>query len=345
MHQSYRSPERNLYMARQITMKEIAKLAKVSQSTVSRVINGNQDVNQEIAKRVLKVIEDVGYVPNKTAQTLKSNYSKLIGISVSEMYNPYFVDLVDHLETLTRKIGYNIILHNAKHNPILEWENVQNFMTRQIDGCLIVPTGKYNLQRISQLPIPVVAITQNVKLLDSVGINHMQAGKLAAESFIRAGHKTFAYIGKWDDDKFKGFESVLYENNYTFDTNNFFELDVTSTNNFLIRKGIEKYLDQCEKMTFTCVFTENDIIALEFMKLAEERNILIPEDISLIGFDDTYLSKIMGISSVHQPIEDMVNTTLGILIDRIENNVASELINIQLEPTLIERGSSKFKRV
>lgn len=331
-------------MTRQITMKEIAKLANVSQPTVSRVVNGNQDVNEEIAKRVMKVIEEVGYIPNKAAQTLKRRQSKLIGISVTEMYNPYFVELIDHVEAVTRKKGYNIILHNAKHNPILEWENVQNFMTRQIDGCLIVPTGEYNLQRISQLPIPVVAITQEIKQLDSVAINHLQAGKLAAESFIRAGHEAFGYIGKVDDPKFKGFESALYENKLSFDAENFFALEETSTSNYLIRKGIEKYLEQREELNFTCVFTENDIIALEFMKLMEERNLRVPEDISVIGFDDTYLSKIMGISSIHQPIEDMVNTTLEILIDRIENEVSSELINIQLEPTLIERDSSRFRR-
>ena len=107
-------------------MKEIARLANVSQATVSRVINGNPDVNPELAERVWRVIEEVGYIPNQTAQTLKSNQSKLIGVSVSERYNPYFVELVDHLEDKARKLD-NIILHNSKHNPILEWENIQNF--------------------------------------------------------------------------------------------------------------------------------------------------------------------------------------------------------------------------
>jgi len=330
---------------KRITMKEIARLANVSQATVSRVINGNPDVNEELAARVLKVIEEVGYVPNQTAQTLKRNQSKLIGVSVSEMYNPYFVELVDHLEDKARKLGYNIILHNSKHNPILEWENIQNFLTRQIDGCVIVPTGSYNLERLSKLPIPVVSITQTVSSLDSVAIDHMKAGKLAAASFIKAGHTSFAYIGKSDDEKYLGFASVLYEHQLPVSDVRVFELEQTSNDNFLVRQGIERHFRQFETFPFTCVFTENDIVALECIKLIEERGLKVPEDISVIGFDDTYLSKIMGISSIHQPIEDMVSTSLELLINRIEEKLSPDIVSIQLEPTLMTRKSSNHRRI
>ncbi|MBS4223335.1 LacI family DNA-binding transcriptional regulator [Lederbergia citrea] len=331
-------------MTRKITMREIAKLANVSQPTVSRIINGNKGVNEEIAKRVLKVIEEVGYVPNKAAQTLKRNQSNIIGISVTEIYNPYFVELIDHLESEARKKGYNIILHNSKHNPIIEWENIQNFIARQIDGFIIVPTGEYNLQRISELDIPAVIITQNAKTLDSVGLNHLKAGMIAAENFIHSGHIKFGYIGTSFDDKFHGYESALAENGFEFDHKNYIQLKETSKNNFLIRRDIKNYFQKVESLDFTCVFTENDIIAIEFMRAAEERNIRIPEDISIIGFDDTYLAKIMGISSIHQPIDEMVNTTLEILLNRIENEVSPDKINIHLEPTLIERKTSMFRR-
>lgn len=327
-------------MTRKITMKEIAKLANVSQPTVSRIINGHKGVNEEVAKKVLKVIEEVGYVPNKAAQTLKRNQSNIIGISVTEIYNPYFVELIEYLELEARKKGYNIILHNSKHNPIVEWENIQNFIARQVDGFIIVPTSDYNLQRISQLATPSVIITKDAKSLDSVGLNHVQAGKLAGENFIHAGHKTFGYIGADPDDKFLGYESALYKNGFVFDQNNYIRIEETLSNNLLIRRDIEKYLDHTGQLPFTCLFASNDIMAFEFMKIAQERNIRIPEDISLIGFDDTYLSKIMGISSIHQPIEEMVKTTLEILLNRIADEVSSELINIQLEPTLIERKTS-----
>lgn len=328
-----------------LTMKDIAKLANVSQPTVSRVINGNKSVNEDVAKKVLKVIEEVGYIPNKAAQTLKRSHSNIIGVCVTEVYNPYFVELIETLELEARKIGYNIILHNSKHNPITEWENIQNFIARQVDGFIIVPTGDYNIQRISELNVPAVVITQNRKHLDSIGLNHIQAGRIVGENFIHAGHKKFGLIGtKLLDNKFLGFESALRENGFEFDPKNFIQIEETSTDNFLMRRDIEKYFMQIENPDFTCVYAANDILALEFMKAAQERNIRIPEDISLVGFDDTYLAKIMGISSIHQPIEKMVKTTIEVLQNRIENEVSSELVNIQLEPILIERKSSKYKR-
>lgn len=113
----------------------------------------------------------------------------------------------------------------------------------------------------------------------------------------------------------------------------------------MIRRYIEKYLDQSEKLEFTCLFAENDIMALEFMRAAQKRQIGVPEDVSIIGFDDTYLSKIMEISSIHQPIGEMVKTSFEILLNRINQEVSStSLVNIMLEPTLIERKSSKYRR-
>ncbi|WP_179134430.1 LacI family DNA-binding transcriptional regulator [Oceanobacillus timonensis] len=329
-----------------LTMKEIAKLANVSQSTVSRVINGNEKVNADAVKRVLDVIEDVGYVPNSAAQTLKRSQSKIIGVSVTETYNPYFVELIDVLESEARKLGYSILLHNSKHNPITEWESIQNFIARQADGIIFIPTGEYNLKRISKLAIPSVIITQNYRTLDSVSLNHMQAGRIAAEKFIRTGHTKFGFIGTALDDKYLGYKSLLYENGFDFDLNNFIRVEESSTNNYLIQQDIEAYVKEKEgQLDFTCIFAGNDVVALEFLEMAQRREIRIPEDISLIGFDDTYLSKTMGISSIHQPMEEMVKTTLEVLIDRIENEVSKEKVNIKLEPTLIERSSSSFKKL
>lgn len=327
-----------------MTMKEIAKKAKVSQPTVSRVLNGHKGVSEEIVNTVMKVVEAVGYVPNKAAQTLKRSSTNIIGISTREIDNPYFVDIIDSLELEARKNGYNILFHNSKYNPVTEWENIQNFVSRQVDGIIIVPSSDFNLERISKLEIPTVVITNNKKMLDSVGINHLQAGKLAGESFIHSGHKTFGYIGAIrDDEKFYGFESVLQENGFTFDPKNFLLVE-SSNDNIMIRRYIEKYLNQSEKLEFTCLFAENDIMALEFMKAAEKRQIRVPEDVSIIGFDDTYLAKIMEISSIHQPIGEMVKTTFEILLNRINQEVPSSLVNIMMEPTLIERKSSKFRR-
>lgn len=327
-----------------MNMKEIAKLANVSQPTVSRVINGNIDVNKDIAKKVLRIIEEVGYTPNRAAQTLKRSRSNIIGVSVSQIFNPYFMELIDAIELKARQIGYNIILHNSKLNPVTEWENIQNFIARQVDGIIIVPSGQYNIERISKLDIPTIVVTQYSNILDCVMLNHIQAGKMVGEKFIQTGHKKFGFIGPKNDEKFLGLNSSLYENGLTFDPKNFIETDLKSTTNYMIRQDIERYFNKIDKLDFTCVSTSNDIEAVEFMKAAQKRNIRIPEDISIIGFDDTYLSKIFGISSVHQPIDKMIDTAIEIIKKRIDNELSEELINIQMEPILIERDSCKIIR-
>jgi LacI family transcriptional regulator len=326
-------------------MKEIAKLANVSQSTVSRVINGNKGVNEESARRVLEVIEEKGFIPNKAAQTLKRSKSKIIGISLTETYNPYFVEIIDNLESQARKNGYSILLHNSNRNPILEWENVQNFIARQVDGMIIIPTGDYNIERISKLHIPSVVMTQNREHLDSVGLDHILAGKLVGEKFIHSGHKTFGFIGTVPyDDKFLGYKSVIIENGFNFHEKHFIPLEESSTNNFLMRRDIETYFNNVgNEIEFTCAFAANDIMALEFIKAAEVRGIKVPDDLIIIGFDDTYLAKIMGISSIHQPLEEMIQTTVNLLLDRMEDEVHPEPVQIKVNPTLIERNSSMKK--
>lgn len=327
-----------------ITMKEIAKIAKVSQPTVSRVINGHKGVSEETAKNVMKVIEELGYIPNKAAQTLKRSNSNIIGVCVTEIYNPYFVEIIDALEVESRKHGFNILFHNSNHNPVTEWENIQNFISRQVDGIILVPTSDFNIERISKLPIPVVVITQNRKSLDSVGINHFEAGRLAGKSFILEGHKKFGFIGTTPDDKFFGYASILQENGFSFEKKHYIQVEEPGNNSFMVRRDIERYLDQTENLEFTCLFAANDIMALEFMRAAQARNIRVPEDISIIGFDDTYLSKMMEISSIHQPIGEMVKTAFQILLSRINQEVSSSFVNIMLKPTLIERKTSLFKR-
>ncbi|WP_026695631.1 LacI family DNA-binding transcriptional regulator [Peribacillus kribbensis] len=329
-----------------MTMKEIAKLANVSQSTVSRVINGNTGVNEESAKRVLDVIDKVGFIPNKAAQTLKRSHSHIIGVCITETYNPYFIELIDQLESQARKHGYNILLHNSNHNPIQEWESVQNFISRQVDGMIIVPTGDYNVERISKLSTPSVVITQNRKFLDSVGLDHALAGKIVAEKFIHSGHKSFGFIGTEPDDKYFGYRMALNENGMKLKEENYVQLEESSTNNILMRRDIESYLNQVGNIIdFTCAFAANDIMALEFINAAKDRGISVPEDLNIIGFDDTYLAKIMGISSIHQPIEEMVTTTFELLLNRMENEVSSKPVQIKLKPTLIERNSSNLVRV
>ncbi|WP_207646324.1 LacI family DNA-binding transcriptional regulator [Cellulosilyticum sp. I15G10I2] len=324
-----------------MTMKDIAKLANVSQATVSRVINGNPNVNKEAAKRVFKIIEEVGFKPNRTAQTLKNNASFLTGVSVIDISNPYFMDLIEALEYESRQHGYNIIIHNSNHNVLTEWDNIQNFMARQVDGILLVPTTSHNLSALKKLEVPTVIITQIKDEFDSVAVSHKQGVKLVAEHLISQGHHKLGYIGPMHDERLLFFKEAIFNNGLCLRDENIIELGSDSNSQYSIRQDIIKYLDTHEKLDFTAVFGFNDVGAFEFMKLMNERQIKVPEDIAVVGFDDTILSKSLSISSVHQPIRDMMQMAFSILQKRIKGEIEETPIKIELEPSLIIRNSSK----
>jgi len=327
-----------------LTMKEIARLADVSQPTVSRVINNNPNVNPEIAAKVRSVIEQYGFVPNKSAQTLKRSDSHLIGISVVNISNPYFMELIEALEKECREHGYSIILQNSQHDALLEQENMANFVARQADGILLVPTDECDLAKFRSIPVPIIIITLIKDLFDSVAISHQKGGALVAEHFIKQGHYRFAFIGPQNDEKFQGFQEGLYANGYNFDRDNMIELAGNHNSQYQVRQCIANYLDSHPVLNFTSVFCYNDLTAVEFIKQLEERG-LSSSQFAIAGFDDTILAKTLAMTSVHQPITDMAKQAFQLLVQKInQNEPHTEPSRILLlDPQLVVRASTLNK--
>ncbi len=322
-----------------LTMKDIARLANVSQPTVSRVINGNPNVDKALAKRVMKVIEESNFTVNRAAQTLKSSQSFLVGVCVTDLSNPYFMEVIQAMEQDAREAGYNIIIHNSMHNPIKEWENVQNFLSRQVDGILLVPFGDYNIEKLKQLNVPIVITTQIKEDFDSVSVCHKEGVKLVADHLVSQGHQKIGYIGPPNDEKLIFFKKALYNNGIPFNDKRIIPLTPGQESAFDIHQNIESYLSEHSSFDMSAIFCYNDVTALEFMRLTSHENSHVPENIAVVGFDDSLISKIFEISSIHQPIEEMTKTAFKLLLSRIKDN-SKETTSIELPPKLIVRKSS-----
>ncbi len=128
-------------------------------------------MNPEIRKRVLQVIEDVGFQPNKAAQTLKNQNSYIIGVSVTSISNPYFMELIEDIELEARKIGYNILIHNCENNFMIERENLNNFIARQVDGAIVVPESHDSLDILSKFKVPTIVITAENPIFNSISVS------------------------------------------------------------------------------------------------------------------------------------------------------------------------------
>jgi len=325
-------------------MKKIAELANVSQPTVSRVINGNPNVNPEIRKKVLQVIEQVGYQPNKAAQTLKNQNSYIIGVSVTSISNPYFMELIEAIEYEARQIGYNILIHNCANNMMIERDNVKNFIARQVDGVIIVPESHDNLDELSKFKIPTVVITQDSDDYNSITISHEKGGTLAAEEFISKGVEDYLYIGQGPygkDLKLKGYKEALNTNGLDFNEENYIHHPSEVNNSSELDQVIENYLDVNfnkfhKKTPSVGVLCGNDIIAIQFITIAGNKGITFNKDYYIIGFDDTLLAKSYRFSSIRQPIKDMSINAVKLLLEMVNKRITTKN-SITLDPILIKR--------
>ncbi len=325
---------------RKPTMNDIAKHANVSQATVSRVINNHPNVKDEVRKRVKDSIIELNYSPNKAAQTLKNNNSKIIGVSLCDIYNPYFIDLIGEIEKQARSSGYSLLLHNCNFNPITEVENMDIFSSRQVDGIIYVPASDYSVQKIKSLNIPTVAVTMPVETIDSVSLDHQLGGALVAKHLLKQGHTRFCCLGQKTDIKFSGFIQELYLQGMNGDSVDFIEIKDDSVSRYQIRDDICKYFNSNAKFDFTAMFCFNDPAAYDFIQIATEHGIKVPGDIAVVGFDDTFIAKINKISSIHQPLEEMARLSIKIIMDELESPQVRESVNIKLSPSIIVRGSS-----
>ena len=327
---------------KKITMTDIAKHAKVSQATVSRVINNHPNVNDEVRKRVNDTIKDLNYLPNKAAQTLKNKNTHIIGVSMADIQNPYFSDLIAEIEKEARENGYSIILHNTAYNPLTEIEIFNIFQSRQVDGIIYVPTSNYSLSKVQSLNIPVVSVTLPVQGIDSVYLNHAQGGSLAANHFIKQGHTKFCILAQdyKNCPKSRGFVQEVYEQGMNTENITIIDVETSLVTRYQIRERIIEFFNTHSKLDFTALFCSNDAEAQDFIQISNERGIRVPEDLAVIGFDDTYIAKSNKITSIHQPLPEMARTCLKIIFDKIATSEPHEPLDIQLTPNLIIRNST-----
>ena len=330
-------------------MKEIAKLAGVSQSTVSRVINNNPNVNPEIRKKVLKYIKKYNYQPNRIARSLVNNKSYLIGVILPQISNPYFPQILESLEDEANKYQYNIVLAITYGNLQREKEQLAMLISRRVDGIIINPTKLSQTEHIKAIKdtLPVVVCAQDLEGFDYVTVDHYLAGKLVAKYLINKGHINIGYIGHLEDKKFKGFYEEIISNNLIFDESNHLmkpEEIYNQQNNDTVTQQYE-LLSKIKNNNITAIYTINDIIATKLINLLQMHKIRVPQDVAIVGFDNTLICNLINpaLTSVAQPTREIGQKSIEILIKKIEienpqtSNIPEQ---VSLLPKLVERKST-----
>lgn len=325
-------------------IKDVAKKAGVSISTVSRVVNESKVVKAETQRRVMEAIEELGYKPNAIARSLKIKNTKTIGIMIPDISNQFYPEVVRGVEDIANMYKYNIFLCNTDRDGEKELQYFDVLAEKQVDGIVLmgneVSEELYN--RIKLLNIPVVLIGADYMDIPSVTIDHEKAGKAMVKYLIKKGHSSIGLItGKFTDPAYgvarlEGYKSALEEENIEFLSQYVVEGDLRYKSGY---EGAKKLLDL--KNSPTAIFAATDEMAIGVLRAAQEMQIRIPEELTVVGFDNLDISdKIYpALTTVAQPMYELGAIGMRVLT-KILNDDALESEKIILNYSIIERESS-----
>ncbi|MCF7943413.1 MAG: LacI family transcriptional regulator [Spirochaetia bacterium] len=330
-----------------ITMKEIAEIAGVSQATVSRVLSGSSAVSPRARQTVMEIVQKHDYTPNYSARNLAMDQSFLIGLIIPDISNPFFGEIVRQVEREAGRNGYNIIICNSDGDITKERSQLQTLRARQVDGVLVIPASSNSpiLTTLYNSDIHTVVVTQPHSRFDSVYVSHLEGGRIVAQHLLGLGHTRVLLVGdsESENDKIVGFKQVFSEKGIIFPEDHF--LNIGAWDHDLVKQaylsGLE-YFRRHRPGHATAVFTVNDVAAFGINHALKELNLRIPDDVALIGFDDTFLSQGLNppLSSVSQPVEEIGRRSIEMLLDRLIRKFDGDVRSVQLNPLLVAREST-----
>ncbi|ELH0898682.1 substrate-binding domain-containing protein [Vibrio cholerae] len=327
------------------TMKDIARLAGVSTSTVSHVINKSRFVSDEIAERVNNAAQQLNYAPSALARSLKMNRTKTIGMLVTTSTNPFFGEVVKGVERSCYHQGYNLILCNTEGDNQRMKASINTLLQKRVDGLLLMCSTLEGerLDVFDRYPdIPVVVMDWGPILFasDKIQDNSLQGGYMAAKHLIECGHKeigciTGPLIHHQAQMRYEGYKRALAEAGIAMNPDWIVESDFECEGGY---QAFEK-LYQRGKLP-SALFVSNDMMAMGVIQAASQRGLRIPDDLSLIGYDDVHIAKFMtpALTTIHQPKYRLGKAAVDTLLYRLENPDTTAQV-VQLEPTLVVRNS------
>lgn len=323
-----------------ITMSEIARLTHVSQPTVSRVLNGSKTVAPEIRERVLACAKEHDYQFNALAKGLQGSKTQLLGVLLTDISNSFFADLAKQIELAAHKRGYSIILFNSDYDLSREREYMGVVRRYRVDGVLAVPIQENStawMECVRKLDVPVVVVTRKVQTLDSVYLDHEEAGKMVARHLVERGFERFLFVGRSYDPKYIGFRQGLTELGRIPAQS---AHSVEFQDDEQLRRELKGFFQVYGP--HVGIFAYNDICALHVFSVLREFHISVPQQCGVIGFDNTSMGTYLNpaLSSVSQPIGIMAEEAVARLMYRIDNPGQRQVLDLPLQASLVIREST-----
>lgn len=328
------------------TILDVARLAGVSRSTVSRVLNESPRVDSETREKVLKAIKRLNFQPSLVARNLRKQETKLIAVLIPNISNPFNARLMEGMEQVAVKNGYNIILCNTGGDPNREIQYLQMLEQKQVDGVIL--TALRNPADMVKPYLQYGPIVLACEYLDddaipAVTIDNIKAARMALEHLIELGHKRIAFINGTEHiilcrDRKRGYLQALENKGIPISHELIRQSDFTIEGGFHCTKDLMELA--CPP---TAIFAANDDMAVGSVKALHKLGLHVPKDVAIVGFDNNRLASVVepNLTTVDQPIYRIGQEVVNLLLTCLEGG--TEMVNprrITLETKLCIRQSS-----
>ena len=332
-------------MTTKVTSAQVAERAGVSQSAVSRVFTPGASASQKTIDKVKKAATELGYRPNVLARAMVSGKSRIIGLIVAYLENQYYPEALEKLSNSLQKRGYHVLIFLADQTAGSIDHVVEEILDYQVDGIIVASVAMSsdlsNRCRAAGIPMVLFNRSQDDPHMSAVTSDNYAGGRKVAEFLLAAGHRKIGHIAGWEGastqrDREAGFVSALAEAGQT--------LHSRAVGDFKMDRAAAATKAMFQTDPPDAVFVANDHMAIAVMDcLRFEMGLSVPDEVSVVGYDDVPAAAwpAYNLTTVRQPSNRMVDETVQILMDQIDDN-QSDPRRLAIDGPLIVRGSAKI---
>lgn len=339
-------------MKKKVNIKDIARLANVSHTTVSRALNNKSRIRPETKERILSIARQLNYRPDFIARSLVMKRTRTLGLVITTIANPFYTELSQGIETTARQLGYNIIFCSTNYDLSTEKQYIEMLRSKGVDGIIFTSAhiGDPNIVELAEEGFPIILVNRRTyhpkvkEKIDYIGVDNLLGGYMAVEHLIRLGHQRIGVVGGSSEssvglERLEGGKKAL--KTYGIEPREEYFLE----GNFLRESGYQggkKFLHMVKPPT--AIFATNDYMAIGVYQALIDEGVRVPEEIALIGFNDIELSGLKGIdlSTIGQKKFEMGAIAIELLVKRIEGSETGPPKEILLKPELVVRKTCGY---
>lgn len=329
------------------TLADLAREAGTSRSTASRALSGRGYVSPDARHRLMAAAERLGYVPNASARTLKQRRSNVVGVIVSDLGNQFYARLAAGIEQVLRERGYHMVIVGDNTDGSEELTAARTFLAMHAPGVIITPGAPDATGFLLRRGVPVVEVDRRMseQPCDAVVIDNVRGGRMAVEHLLALGHTRIAHLGVRTDFTSDAGRLEGYRQAHT-------AAGVPVDERLVLRVALhdetvaERITGLLARESPTAIFAANNILAMQAWRAIRARGLSLPDDVSLVGFDDVQWMEMVSpaITVVDQPTLELGRRAAALLLRRLEEPISAPTAEL-LQPSLLVRASTAPPRL